>query len=62
VSKPFEPLAINLRNTKQPSDGSNGCSANSLLKEAQNRFERQGVPPLRSGNSEKVRKSMSFHV
>jgi hypothetical protein len=29
--KPFEPLAINLRNAKQPSDRSNGCIANSLL-------------------------------
>jgi hypothetical protein len=30
--KPFEPLAISLRNAKQPSDGSNGCIANSLFK------------------------------
>jgi hypothetical protein len=31
ASKPFEPLAINLRNAKQPSDGLNGCIANSLF-------------------------------
>jgi hypothetical protein len=31
VSKPFEPLAINLCNAKQPSGGSNGCIANSLM-------------------------------
>jgi hypothetical protein len=26
-----QPLAIRLRNAKQPSDGSNGCNANRLL-------------------------------
>jgi hypothetical protein len=28
---PFEPLAISLRNAKQPSDGLNGCIANRLI-------------------------------
>jgi hypothetical protein len=31
ASKPFEPLAINLHNAKQPSDGLNDCIANSLF-------------------------------
>jgi hypothetical protein len=28
--KPLDPSAISLRNAKQPSDGSNGCSANTI--------------------------------
>ncbi|KAJ6571071.1 hypothetical protein B0H19DRAFT_1064185 [Mycena capillaripes] len=31
VHQPLEPSAIGLRNANQPSDGSNGCSANNLI-------------------------------